>query len=174
MSCQAGTTFSMPITETSSAVSQAHPAIAFRLDDADGAGFGDAEIRPADRHRRAQKLLPQVRPGRGRKRAGFVGQAFGVLEPAAEQLVDLRAVLVDRRHEDVRRPLAGKLDDQLGQVRLDRLDAGPGQPSLRPISSVVSDLILTTSFAPWPVTIPAMIWLASPASRAQCTRPPAG
>ena len=45
--------------------------------------------------------------------------------------------------------------------------------SLRPISSVVSDLILTTSFAPWPVTIPAMIWLASAASRAQCTRPPA-
>ena len=128
MSCQVGTTFSMPITETSTPrQSQAHPAIAFRLDDADGAGFGDAEIRPADRHRRAQKLLPQVRPGRGGKRAGLVGQAFGVLEPAAEQLADLRAVLVDRRHEDVRRPLAGKLDDQLGQVGLDRLDAGPAQ-----------------------------------------------
>ena len=29
---------------------QAHPAVAFGLDDADGAGLGDAEVGPADRH----------------------------------------------------------------------------------------------------------------------------
>ena len=29
--------------------------------------------------------------------------------------------------------------------------------SFKPISSVVSDLILTTSLAPWPVTMPVMI-----------------
>ena len=81
---------------------------------------------PADRHRRAQELPPQVARARGGERLGLVGQAFGA-EPAAEELADLGAVLVDRRHEDVRRPLAGELDDQLGQVGLDRLDAGPGQ-----------------------------------------------
>ena len=45
--------------------------------------------------------------------------------------------------------------------------------SFRPISSVVSDLILTTSFAACASAIPAMMALASAASAAQCTCPPA-
>jgi hypothetical protein len=43
---------------------------------------------------------------------------------------------------------------------------------LRPVSSVVSDLTLMTSPAPWDVTSPATIRLHSAASRAQWTRPP--
>jgi hypothetical protein len=45
--------------------------------------------------------------------------------------------------------------------------------SFRPISSVVSDLILMTSFAPCAAAIRVTISLASAASRAQWTTPPA-
>ncbi len=44
--------------------------------------------------------------------------------------------------------------------------------SLRPISSVASDLTLTTSLAPAALTRPATMALASAASLAQCTVPP--
>ena len=45
-SCQVGMTFSRPMTETRHLrQGQAHPAVALRLDDADGAGLGDAEVR---------------------------------------------------------------------------------------------------------------------------------
>ena len=50
---------------------------------------------------------------------GEVGQP----ERAAEEVADLDAVLVDRRHEDVRRLLAGQLADQLGEIGLDDVDA---------------------------------------------------
>ena len=45
--------------------------------------------------------------------------------------------------------------------------------SLRPVSSVVSDLALTTSSAPWEATMSPTIRLHSSASRAQWTTPPA-
>ena len=45
--------------------------------------------------------------------------------------------------------------------------------SLRPISSVAIDLTLMTSETPWSRAMPATIALASTASRAQCTSPPA-
>ena len=45
-------------------------------------------------------------------------------EPVAEEVADLGPVLVDRRHEQMRRPLVRELDDQLREVGLDRPDAG--------------------------------------------------
>ena len=113
------------MTETSTlGKRQAHPAVAFRLDDADRARLGDAEVGPADGHRHAQELLAQVRPGRGGQRSRLVGQSGGVARAGggnSSRISD--AVLVNGRHEDVRRSLAGELDDQLGQVGLDGLDA---------------------------------------------------
>ena len=61
--------------------------------------------------------------GRGRQRLRLVAER-GDPKLLPEQVADLGAVLVDRRDEDVRRPLAGELDDQLGQVGLDRRNAG--------------------------------------------------
>ena len=45
--------------------------------------------------------------------------------------------------------------------------------SFSPVSSVVSDLALTTSSTPWAATMSPTIRLHSSASRAQCTTPPA-
>jgi hypothetical protein len=49
------------------------------------------------------------------------------VELAREQVADLRPILVDRRHQDVRLPVVAQLDDQLGQVRLHRPDARVGE-----------------------------------------------
>ena len=77
---------------------------------------------------------------------------------------------MDRGHEDVRRAVAGELDDHLGQIGLPGLDAGALQgAALRPISSVVSDFILIASVAPRPGQAGSTIAQASGASRAQCT-----
>ena len=52
---------------------------------------------------------------------------------------------------------SAELDDQLGEVGLDRLDARAASASLSPISSVASDLTLITSRAPWSRAMPATI-----------------
>ena len=49
----------------------------------------------------------------------------GQPEAVAEEVADLGPVLVDRRHEQMRRALARELDDQLREVGLDRPDARP-------------------------------------------------
>ena len=66
-----------------------------------------------------------------------------------EQLADLGAVAVDRRHEDVRRAVAARAGRSArpGRSRSPRCPA-PASASLRPISSVASDLTLITSSAP--------------------------
>ena len=46
---------------------------------------------------------------------------------AREEVADLAPVAVDRRDEDVRRPVAVELEDQLGEVGLERVDAGLGE-----------------------------------------------
>ena len=77
------------------------------------------------------KFAPLIATGalrnlRRRCARATAASAFGSSESSAhaqrahEQLADLGAVLVDRRHQDVRRMLAGQLDDQLGQVGLGR------------------------------------------------------
>src|SRR5207244_7421837 len=46
-------------------------------------------------------------------------------EALAEEIADLRAVLVDRRYEQVGGAFARELADQLRQIRLDRAEPGP-------------------------------------------------
>ena len=152
---------------------RAHPPVALGLDDADRAGLGDAEVRAADRHRHRQELLAQVTPRASAIAAGSEPELPALRDRALEQRRDLGAVAVDRGHEDVRRLVVAELDDQLGQVGLDRLDPAAASASLSPISSVASDLTLMTSSAPWSRAIPATIAFASAPSRAQWTVPPA-
>ena len=116
---------------------QAHPAVALGLDDDEGAGLGDREVRPGDRHLRAQELLAQVGPRRGSQIGGLVGQVRG-RRPARlghvgeEDLADLGPVPVDRRHQDVRGQVVAELDDQLREVGLPRRDAGCGERLVEP------------------------------------------
>ena len=124
MSRQAGTSFSMPITVTSTSGSVVH----MRPLPSDSNTHtvpvsATAKFAPEIAHARVEELAPQVQPRRLGERRGLVAQV-GQVELAREQVADLGAVLVDRRHEDVRLHVAAELDDQLGQVGLDRRDAG--------------------------------------------------
>ena len=100
----------------------AHAPVPFGLDDADGAGLGDAEVRAADTDARSQEPLAQVDACCLRQLGRVVG-ADPRRDRPCEEVADLGAVAVDRRHEDVRRPVAVELEDQLGEVGLDRVDA---------------------------------------------------
>ena len=131
-SCQLGMTFSMPMTEISTGGSVRH----MRPLPSDSttqiaAGLGHAEVRAADRHRRAEELAPQMRARHRGQRLRLI-RKLGYAQRAHEQLADLGAVLVDGRHQDVRRVLAGQLDDQLGQVGLGRADAGVFERGVQP------------------------------------------
>src|ERR687894_732235 len=101
---------------------RAHPAVALGLDDGDRPGLGDGEVRPADADLRVQKLLPEVEASGVRQVLRLVGELLGVELPE-EELPDLRAVLVYGRHQDVRRVLPGELDDELGEIGLEGVDA---------------------------------------------------
>ena len=101
---------------------RAHAPVALGLDDADRAGLGDPEVRARDRHRHGQELVAQVLAGRLGDRGRLPAEVLALGDRALEQRLDLRAVPVDRRHEDVRLLVVGELDDQLRQVGLDRLD----------------------------------------------------
>ena len=72
---------------------------------------------------RVQELLAQVRARRLGQRLGSSESSLPRGDRALEQLADLGPVAVDRGHEDVRGRVAGELDDQLGEVGLDRVDA---------------------------------------------------
>ena len=145
-SANVGTSFSIPTTVTSTARQRrAHAAVALRLDDAERAGLGDAEVRAADADLGAQEPLAQVEA----RRLGQVARVVGGdarRDRAREEVADLGAVAVDRRHEDVRRPVAVELQDQLGEVGLERVDARRRRARRSGwISSVVSDFTFTTS-----------------------------
>ena len=105
---------------------RAHPPVALGLDDADRARLGDAEVGAADADARGQEPLAQVDAGRLGEIARVVGLDARRDRPR-EQVADLGAVAVDRGHEDVRRPVAVELEDQLGEVRLQRVDARLGE-----------------------------------------------
>ena len=151
---------------------RAHAAVALGLDDADGAGVGGREVRAGDRDPRPEERLAQVQPCRLRELGRLVREARPP-EALAEEIPDLGPVLVDRGHEQVRRPLSRELDDQLGEVGLERPDPGRLEASLSRISSVASDFTFTTSSAPSARTSAVTISFASAASRAQWTTPPA-
>ena len=81
---------------------------------------------------------------------------------------------MDRGDEDVGGPVVAELHDQLGQIGLVGGDAlASASASLRPISWVAIDLTLTTSLSPVAWTSSVTIRLASSASAAQWTVPPA-
>ena len=101
---------------------RAHAPVALRLDDRDGAGLGDREVRARDGDLRAQEALAQVHASGLRERGRLVREA-GHAERAAEEIADLRAVLVDRGDDDVRGSVPGELHDQLGEIGLERLHA---------------------------------------------------
>ena len=67
---------------------QAHAAVAFALDDADAAGFGDQKVRAADRRFNAQEFFAQKPP----RRVGEVlrcAAQIGQVHLALENLADL-------------------------------------------------------------------------------------
>ena len=114
---------------------QAHPAVALGLDHHDRPGVGDREVRAGDADLRGQELAPQVHPRRLGQVRRPVGHVARVRHRGAEDVADLRAVAVDRRHQDVRRPVVAELHDQLREVGLDGRDAAGlerlVQPDLR-------------------------------------------
>ena len=80
--------------------SEAHAAVAFALDDADGAGFGDEEVGSADGGGDAEEFFAEE--GAGGVCQGLGGVAdVGEVHLAAEDLADLVAVLVEGRDHDV-------------------------------------------------------------------------
>ena len=105
---------------------RAHPPVALGLDDGDRSGLCDGEVRPAYADLRVKELFAEVEAGGVREVLRLVGEVFDVELPE-EELPDLRPVLVDGRHQDVRRVLPGELDDELGEVGLEGVDALPLQ-----------------------------------------------
>ena len=146
-----GSTFSIPITVTSTSGSVVHMRpLPSDSTTHDRAGLGDREVGPADRHRHGQELLAQVQPRRLGDRLRLVAELLALGDRAHEQRADLLAVLVDRRHQDVRLACRGRAGRSArpGRSRSRRSPAAPSA-SLSPISSVTSDLTLITSRAPW-------------------------
>ena len=125
MSRQDGTSFSMPITVTSTSGSVVHMRpLPSDSNTQTVPVSATAKLAPEIPMRADEELAPQVQPGRLGERRRLVGQV-GQVELAREQLADLGAVLVDRRHEDVRLDVVAELDDQLRQVGLHRAHARP-------------------------------------------------
>jgi hypothetical protein len=81
----------------------------------------------------AEELPAQVQPrGLGQRRR-VVGQArVHAVHLAQEDLPDLGPVTVDGGDQDVRRAIMPELDDQLGQVGLERLDPLRGERLVQP------------------------------------------
>jgi hypothetical protein len=74
---------------------RAHAPVALRLDDADGAGRRDREVRAADPDAGAEEALAEVAPRRLGERFRLVRQLRDAKRPQ-EELADLRAVLVEQ------------------------------------------------------------------------------
>ena len=126
-SSSVGTSFSIPtIVIEGPGQRRAEPPVSLGLDDAHRARLGDGEVRPADRNRRVEELLAQVRTRRGSEDTGLVGE-LRLTELAPEEIPYLEPILVDRRNEDVRRRVPGKLADQLREIGLDGRDPDGGK-----------------------------------------------
>ena len=171
-----GTTFSIPMTVTSVCGSVVHirplPSLSTTQTVPVSATAKFAPLTPT----------PAVRNFRRRKRRAtavssrrVVAQALGAGEVAAEERGDLLAVAVDRGDEDVRGAVAGELVDELGQVGLQRRDPRSASAVVEPDlvgghRLDLDDLVRARPRGRCPPTIA----VASAASRAQCTTPPAG
>jgi hypothetical protein len=101
----------------------AHAAVAFVLDEAQGAGFGHGKVDAGEADVGDLELLAQHAAADLDQRVHVVG-VFHAGDVLGEQLGDLLLGLVDRRHDDVGRLLAGELDDVFAHVGLQRAHAG--------------------------------------------------
>ena len=153
----------------------AEAAVALGLHDADRPGLRDREVRAGHRDRAPT----------GTSRAGAAAPPRPAPAGRAGRSCPSAIVRVEQRRGSP--PGCGGSPARgcaTGGRRRAARSAPPGRSrpprcprsasaSLRPISSVASDLTLTTSSIPCPCAIRATIALASAASRAQCTVPPA-
>src|SRR5699024_8144654 len=99
-------------------------AVALRFDDAERPGRRDAEVRAGHRDLRREELVPQMLPrGLGELPRLIREARVDPRDALEEDIADLRAVLVDRRDEDMAGQVVAQLDDELRQVRLERVDA---------------------------------------------------
>ncbi len=101
----------------------AHAAVAFVLDQAQGAGFGDGEIDAGEADFGFLEFLAQDVAADLDERIDVVG-VIDAGHLFMEQAGDFLLGLVDRRHDDVRGLFVGQLDDVFAHVRFQRLDAG--------------------------------------------------
>ena len=97
-----------------------HPAVALVLDDDERAALGAREVDAGDAHAGGAKLRAQDAPCGGRQRLG--GRVPRLAQPPREEIGNIVLGQMDRRGDDVRRRLAGELDDVLAEIGLHGLD----------------------------------------------------
>ena len=101
----------------------AHTTIALVLHQKNGPSFGDGQIAAADTQIGVEKLLPQRFAGEGVEHFGVMANAPGIGAFIKDPL-DVVAVQVHRRGNDVTGRVVVELDDPLPQICLHHLTAG--------------------------------------------------
>ena len=124
-SSRVGTTFSMPMTVTSSGGSVVHmrplPSFSTTQTVPVSATPTLAPVTPMPARRKRSRRYRRETSASSR---GSSERSLPARDRAQEEVADLAAAVVDGRHQDVGRGVAGQLHDELGQVGLDGLDAG--------------------------------------------------
>ena len=100
------------------------PAVALVGDQDDGAGLGDGEVGAGDAQVGLAELLAQ-QPAAGQGQRLADRRAASSPSVLGQDAGDALARVVDRRGDEVRRPFAGQLDDELAEIGLGDLDARP-------------------------------------------------
>ena len=99
------------------------PAVALVGDEHDGAGLGDGEVGAGDAHvGRGETSRAAARRPSGASATRVVRQRLA--DVFRQDAGDALARVMDRRGDQVRRPFAGQLDDELAEVGLRHLQAG--------------------------------------------------
>ena len=126
-SCHCGMTFSMPMTEISTSGSVRHMRPLPSLSTTHTVPVSaTAKFAPLIATLVERNFLRRCARATAASAFGIVRQ-LGDAERAHEQLADFGAVLVNRRNQNMRRMLVGKLNNQLGQVGLAGRDPGVGE-----------------------------------------------
>ena len=164
-SCSVGTIFSMPTSVISirgsvrhirplpsDSTTQTPPVSAIE------------EVGAAESDRHAEELLAQELPRRRRQVLRLAAERLE-LHAAQEDLADLGAVAVQRRHHDVRRAIVAELDDEIGEVGLVGRDPGRLERDVQPRLVGRHRLDLDDLRSPRALIRSTMMRLASSASR---------